>query len=165
MSIVPSCRNPCYKIWLGYFTCRDFSHIPKVRNLVDLSSAGISMVRSPPGHGYVWLALALWLRDLADACVCFHSNWPDTKSSGYDCVFMEKSGSWSSDICRAYWYHWICEKPQVCWACSLSSVCSLGKSCLDMWPHSNYPTSLQKRGFPESPSPLGSIFPLSCLCF
>ncbi|XP_022353297.1 C-type lectin domain family 4 member G-like [Enhydra lutris kenyoni] len=41
-------------------------------------------------------------------------NGPDTTSSDYDCVFMEKSGSWLSGMCQMSWYYWICEKPQVC---------------------------------------------------
>ena len=47
---------------------------------------------------WVWLeclAPTLRLRDTADACVCFHSNWLSNESLCHDCVYMKKSEFWS----------------------------------------------------------------------
>uniref|UniRef100_A0A7N5KDZ4 C-type lectin domain family 4 member G n=1 Tax=Ailuropoda melanoleuca TaxID=9646 RepID=A0A7N5KDZ4_AILME len=125
-----SCE-PCLENWMAFqgscylfstqqqdwFEAKDHC-TEKGAHLVIINSQAEQKFLSPNESTGYWIGLRKQypkgIHKWQDGSAPTFVNWPDTKSSGYDCVFMEKSGSWSSDTCHAYWYHWICEKPQVC---------------------------------------------------
>ncbi|XP_060486488.1 C-type lectin domain family 4 member G-like isoform X1 [Panthera onca] len=125
-----SCE-PCHENWtafqgscyqfstqeLSWFKAKDHC-TEKGAHLVIINSQAEQKFLSPKENNGYWIGLRKQypkgIHKWQDGSVPTFLNWRDTRSSHYDCAFLVGSGSWSSTTCYAYWYHWICEKPQVC---------------------------------------------------
>lgn len=110
MPVVPSCKNPCSKRWLGYFTSRDFSYIPKARP----SPGSLILFWNLNGEKPSWAWLSV-------AC-------PSTVAKGLgwcSCVFSQQLA----------WYHifwqWLCLHEEV-WLLVLRDVPGV-LVLLDLW--------------------------------
>nr|XP_025845650.1 C-type lectin domain family 4 member G-like [Vulpes vulpes] len=125
-----SCE-PCLENWMAFQgSCYQFSTQPldwfkakddcaeKDAHLVIINSQAEQKFLSPKEDVGYWIGLRKQypkgIYKWQDGSVPTFDNWTNTESFYYDCVILWKFGSWFSSTCSAYWYHWICEKPQIC---------------------------------------------------
>ncbi|XP_077627758.1 C-type lectin domain family 4 member G-like [Crocuta crocuta] len=123
--------EPCHENWTAFQgSCYQFSTqemnwfqakdhcTEKDAHLAIINSQAEQKFLSPKENKNYWIGLRKHypngIHKWQDGSVPTFVNWRDTTSSYYDCAFLTDSGYWFSDTCHMYWYHWICEKPQVC---------------------------------------------------